>query len=75
MQYDDVISYMGKNFNLKISCSADQFPNIKSQLDLKLTPHIQGLIPDNSTLFLEGQDDDTLKIIVLERISGRQYPI
>lgn len=75
MQFDDSISFMEKTFNLKINCSIEQFPNIRTLLNLKLTPHIQGLVPQNSTLFVEGQDDDTIKVTIVERGTGRQYTI
>ena len=76
MEVDDEIDFLGKKIMLKISCHVDQFPGIYKQIEVKLTPHIQGIIPDGSTLIVRGQDDRiSINILVIEKGSGKEYSL
>lgn len=74
INYNDQITLMGKTFFLNITCLINQVANIRTQIMFKLTPYVQGLIPDQSVLIVKSNHDDTLKIIIREP-SGSEYSI
>lgn len=73
VEYDDFFECMGKKFFLKIVCNIDQVEYIKSELDIKLSPRLQGIIPDESTLYVRGTLGNPITILVVEKTTGKQY--
>lgn len=68
-------THLGKNFTIMITCHYDHIATIDIQIDLVVTSTILLRVPTGSLFYVEGQEDQTIKVIVLERGSGRKYPL
>jgi hypothetical protein len=75
VSFDKVISHGAKLFTLYITCHYNHIATIEDQLAFLITDQLLDRLPSGSRLYATGQDDFTVKVIVLERTTGKQYPL
>lgn len=72
---DKIISYGRKSFTVCITCHYEHVVQIEKQVEFVITPFVMRKVPDGSRFFVSGQKDKSIKVTVLERGTGKQYPI
>jgi len=75
VSFDKTIRYANKTFTIVITCHFNHIETIDTQIDFVLTPTILRRIPTGSRFYVQGHENQTIKIIVVERGTGRQYPL
>jgi hypothetical protein len=71
--FNKIITYNGKSFTVYITCHYNHISTIPDQINLILTPFVLDNIPTGSLFYATGQEDQTVKITVVERGTGKQY--
>jgi len=75
VSFDKTISHGAKLFTLYITCHYDHIATIEDQLGFIITDQVLDKLPSGSRFYATGQDDFTVKVVVIERTTGKQYPL
>lgn len=75
VSFDKTISHGNKIFTILITCDYAHIDTIENQIAIILTDAVLDKCPNGSRFFVTGQDDMSIKVSVIERGSGKQYPL